>query len=159
LEEVGMQEFAANRVGVLSGGQRRRLALAIELTSRPEILLCDEVTSGLDPQAEDDIVHLLHSLSRQNQRLVLSVTHSLAHLELYDSVTVFHEGHIVYQGSPEFLAHYFRVDSPDNVYAQLALRTPEEWSASWEKHKEALALAAESSAEEDSVVQEIASPG
>ena len=90
-----MQEFEDHRVGVLSGGQRRRLALAIELTSRPEILLCDEVTSGLDPQSEDDIVKLLHALSRQSQRLVLSVTHSLMHLELYDSVTVFYKGALI----------------------------------------------------------------
>ena len=143
LGEVGMQEFEGHRVGVLSGGQRRRLALAIELTSQPQILLCDEVTSGLDPQSEDDIVKLLHALSRKNQRLVLSVTHSLAHLELYDSVTVFYGGQIVYQGKPEFLAHYFRVDSPDEVYAQLELREAEDWAASWIKHRDALNDAAE----------------
>jgi ABC-type multidrug transport system ATPase subunit len=142
LDEVGMQEFEGHRVGVLSGGQRRRLALAIELTSRPEILLCDEVTSGLDPQSEDDIVKLLHALSRQSQRLVLSVTHSLTHLELYDSVTVFHGGYLVYQGRPEFLAHYFRVDSPEEVYTQLELREPAEWAASWVKHRDALLDAA-----------------
>lgn len=142
LAEVGMDGFADQRVGVLSGGQRRRLALAIELTSRPEILLCDEVTSGLDPQSEDGIVRLLHDLSRQSQRLVLSVTHSLAHLELYDSVTVFHGGHLVYQGKPEFLAHYFRVDSPEEIYTQLELREPEEWAASWVKHRDALLDAA-----------------
>jgi len=138
LGEVGMMEFEGHRVGVLSGGQRRRLALAIELTSQPQILLCDEVTSGLDPQSEDDIVKLLHALSRNKQRLVLSVTHSLAHLKLYDSVTVFYGGHIVYQGKPEFLSHYFRVDSPDKVYAQLELREAEDWAASWDKHRDAL---------------------
>jgi ABC-type multidrug transport system ATPase subunit len=148
LAEVGMQEFEGHRVGVLSGGQRRRLALAIELTSQPEILLCDEVTSGLDPQSEDEIVKLLHAISRQSQRLVLSVTHSLTHLELYDSVTVFYEGYIVYQGKPEFLAHYFRVDSPDEVYKQLELREPEEWGASWVKHRDALNEAAETSENE-----------
>jgi ABC-type multidrug transport system ATPase subunit len=148
LAEVGMQEFEGHRVGVLSGGQRRRLALAIELTSQPEILLCDEVTSGLDPQSEDEIVKLLHAISRQSQRLVLSVTHSLTHLELYDSVTVFYEGYIVYQGKPEFLAHYFRVDSPDEVYKQLELREPEEWDASWVKHRDALNEAAETSENE-----------
>ena len=142
LGEVGMLEFEEHRVGVLSGGQRRRLALAIELTSRPEILLCDEVTSGLDPQSEDGIVRLLHGLSRQHQRLVLSVTHSLTHLELYDSVTVFHGGYLVYQGRPEFLAHYFRVDSPEEVYTQLELREPAEWAASWVKHRDALLDAA-----------------
>ena len=149
LEEVGMLEFAGQRVAVLSGGQRRRLALAIELTSRPEILLCDEVTSGLDPRSEDDIVRLLHGLSRKGRRLVLSVTHSLSHLELYDSVTVFYQGHIVYQGAPDFLSHYFRVDSPDEVYAQLELREPEDWSASWIKHREALSEAGDSSGKHD----------
>ena len=138
LGEVGMLEFEDRRVGVLSGGQRRRLALAIELTSRPEILLCDEVTSGLDPQAEDDIVRLLYGLSRKDRRLVLSVTHSLSHLELYDSVTVFYRGFLVYHGTPDFLAHYFSVDSPEKVYAQLELREPQEWSASWIKHRSAL---------------------
>jgi ABC-type multidrug transport system ATPase subunit len=148
LGEVGMQEFEGHRVGVLSGGQRRRLALAIELTSRPEILLCDEVTSGLDPQSEDGIVRLLYGLSRQHQRLVLSVTHSLTHLELYDSVTVFHGGYLVYQGRPEFLAHYFRVDSPEEVYTQLELREPAEWAASWVKHRDALLDAAGTSEKE-----------
>jgi ABC-type branched-subunit amino acid transport system ATPase component len=148
LEEVGLQDSAPNRVGVLSGGQRRRLALAIELTSQPEILLCDEVTSGLDPQSEDDIVKLLHGLSRKNQRLVLSVTHSLSHIELYDSVTVFYRGHIVFFGKPEFLAHYFRVDSPDEVYRRLELREPEDWAASWVKHREALALTPDMDSEE-----------
>ena len=145
LEEVGMLEFAERRVGVLSGGQRRRLALAIELTSRPEILLCDEVTSGLDPQAEDDIVRLLHGLSRKDRRLVLCVTHSLSHLELYDSVTVFYRGFLVYQGAPDFLAHYFRVDAPEKVYAQLELREPEDWGASWIKHRGALHEATDTS--------------
>lgn len=156
LGEVGMLEFSDRRVGVLSGGQRRRLALAIELTSRPEILLCDEVTSGLDPQAEDDIVRLLHGLSRKDRRLVLCVTHSLSHLELYDSVTVFYRGFLVYQGAPDFLAHYFRVDSPEKVYAQLELREPEEWSASWIKHRGALHEATDisSKAEQESAEKE-----
>lgn len=149
LGEVGMLEFSDRRVGVLSGGQRRRLALAIELTSRPEILLCDEVTSGLDPQAEDDIVKLLHGLSRKDRRLVLCVTHSLSHLELYDSVTVFYRGFLVYQGAPDFLAHYFRVDSPEEVYSQLELREPENWSASWIKHRRALQEATDISSKEE----------
>ena len=79
-------------VKVLSGGQKRRLGLAMELVSDPKILLCDEVTSGLDPRSEREIVRLLHDLSRKDGRIVLSVTHSLAHLELYDSILVLHEG-------------------------------------------------------------------
>jgi ABC-type multidrug transport system ATPase subunit len=143
LDEVKMQESGDQRVAVLSGGQRRRLAMAIELTSRPDLLLCDEVTSGLDPLAENDIVHLLHGLSRKDNRLVLSVTHSLEHLDLYDSVLVLYKGIVAYHGPPGFLSHYFGVPRPDALYARLELREPQEWAASWEKHHSALVEAAE----------------
>ena len=154
LKEVRMEEFAEQRVKVLSGGQRRRLALAMELTSQPEILLCDEVTSGLDPRSEDDIVKLLHSLSRQKNRLVLSVTHSLEHLDLYDSVLVLYRGVVAYHGPAEFLAHYFSVDSPDKLYERLDLRQPEEWAASWEKHQEGIEKAAPSSSKPEATPEE-----
>lgn len=133
LAEVGLLEFAERRVAVLSGGQRRRLALAMEIASAPEILLCDEVTSGLDAQAEDEIVHLLRALAT-GDRLVLSVTHSLRHLELYDSVLVLHRGVLAYHGPAADLAHYFRVERHEQLYARLEERTPEEWAASWRKH-------------------------
>ena len=148
LSEVRMEEFADQRVQVLSGGQRRRLALAMEMTSHPEILLCDEVTSGLDPRSEDEVVRLLHSLSRHKNRLVLSVTHSLSHLELYDSVLVLYRGVVAYHGHTQFLAHYFSVDSPDKLYERLELRQPEEWAASWKKHQEAIKKATPTPAED-----------
>lgn len=135
LEEVSMTEFADRRVSVLSGGQKRRLALAMEIVSKPVILLADEVTSGLDPQSEDEIVHLLHGLSRSEGRVVLSVTHSLQHLELYDSILVLYKGVIAYQGPPEFMAHYFSCDNPQDLYSQLDLRDPKEWAQSWKKHR------------------------
>lgn len=144
ISEVGLGEFGARRVGVLSGGQKRRLALAIELASRPDILLCDEVTSGLDAHSEDGIVRLLHRLSRQRRRLVLTVTHSLAHLDLYDSVTVLSGGVVAYHGPPAFAAHYFGVERPSEIYERLESRTPAEWAASWTKHQRAVAEAVES---------------
>jgi ABC-type multidrug transport system ATPase subunit len=149
LAEVLMTDFADQRVSVLSGGQRRRLALAMELTNQPEILLCDEVTSGLDPRSEDEIVRLLHSLSRHKKRLVLSVTHSLEHLKLYDSVLVLYRGVVAYHGPPAFLAHYFSVDSPDKLYERLELRQPEDWAASWNKHQEAVEKAAEAESKKE----------
>lgn len=137
LVEVNMMEFADRYVGVLSGGQRRRLALAMELVSKPLMLLCDEVTSGLDPQSEDEIVNLLHSLSRADGRLVISVTHSLRHLGSYDSVMVLYQGIVAYHGPPEYLAHYFRCDDPQDLYSQLELREARDWSQSWRKHQQA----------------------
>jgi len=137
LEETGLSSIADRPVKVLSGGQKRRLGLAMELVTGPQLLLCDEVTSGLDPRSERDIVRLLHNLSRSNGRTVISVTHSLAHLELYDSILVLHEGRVAYHGPPKELAHYFSVKEVEEVYPQLAKQHPDKWKKSWEKHREA----------------------
>lgn len=136
LEETGLDRIADRPVHVLSGGQKRRLGLAMELVSDPDILLCDEVTSGLDPRSEREIVHLLHDLSRKDGRVVLSVTHSLAHLELYDSILVLHEGRVAFHGPPEKLTHYFSVHDTEEVYPRLANQPSERWQSSWRKHRE-----------------------
>ncbi len=133
LKTVGLLEFADRPTLVLSGGQKRRLALALELTSNPALLLCDEVTSGLDIKSEDQIVQLLRDLSRENSRIVLSVTHSLRHLDLYDSITVLYKGHLAYIGPPEMLLPYFKVSSIEDIYVRLAERTPEAWHERFEK--------------------------
>ncbi|BCU77383.1 ATP-binding cassette domain-containing protein [Luteolibacter sp. LG18] len=135
LEETGLAPIADRPVKVLSGGQKRRLGLAMELVSDPKLLLCDEVTSGLDPRSEREIVRLLHDLSRKDGRIVLSVTHSLAHLELYDSILVLHEGRVAYHGPPDQLTHYFSVKDTEEVYPRLAGQPSDRWQTSWEKHR------------------------
>jgi ABC-type multidrug transport system ATPase subunit len=149
LGEVGLEEFGDRTVKVLSGGQKRRLALAMELVSSPPILLCDEVTSGLDPQSEEEIVSLLRKVAREGNRLVISVTHSLKNLNDYDAVVVLYKGVLAYAGVPKHLAHYFRVDAPDLVYSQLDSRDAEGWQASWKKHSAAFLQGEESSGEEE----------
>lgn len=137
LEETGMVEIADRKVKVLSGGQKRRLALAMELVSNPSLLLCDEVTSGLDPRSEKEVVHLLHRLSREQGRIVISVTHSLAHLEQYDSVLVMHQGNLVYHGPPRTLGHYFGVEHLEDIYLKLTGKSGDKWGDSWQKYREA----------------------
>lgn len=136
LEETGLGPISDRQVKVLSGGQKRRLGLAMELVSDPKLLLCDEVTSGLDPRSEREIVRLLHDLSRKDGRIVLSVTHSLAHLELYDSILVLHEGRVAFHGPPEQLTHYFSVGDTEEVYPRLTTQPSERWHSSWQKHRE-----------------------
>ena len=135
LAETGLEEIADRRVKILSGGQKRRLALAMELVSSPKLLLCDEVTSGLDPRSEREIVELLHTLSQKEGRIVISVTHSLAQMDLYDSILVMNRGCVAYHGLPKMMCHYFGVDDFEGVYPRLALRNCEEWKISWLKHR------------------------
>ena len=137
ISEVGMESSRTKRVSVLSGGQKRRLGLAMELVSRPRLLLCDEVTSGLDPQGERDIVQLLYKLSLPDDRIVVNVTHSLSNLDLYDSVLVMYEGHVVYHGTPEAMPHYFSAETAAAIYPMLAMRSAADWHESWQKYREA----------------------
>ena len=135
LTDVGLDEIADRRVSLLSGGQKRRLAMAMEMVSSPSLLLCDEVTSGLDPKSEDEIVHLMHNISRTDKRIVLSVTHSLQHVALYDSVIVLYQGHLVYHATPKLLTHYFGITNPAELYPRLAERKAGEWHRSWGKYR------------------------
>jgi ABC-type multidrug transport system ATPase subunit len=134
LSSTGLEPLRDRSVKVLSGGQRRRLSLALELVTDPVLLLCDEVTSGLDPKSEQEIVELMHQLSRNEHRLVVNVTHSLASLDLYDSVLVLDAGRVVYHGPPRALEHYFSVEKAEDVYPRLAKRETGEWAQSWDKH-------------------------
>ncbi|HEY1048654.1 MAG TPA: ATP-binding cassette domain-containing protein [Prosthecobacter sp.] len=138
LEMTGLTHLAERQVKVLSGGQKRRLGLALELVTDPCLLLCDEVTSGLDPKSEREITDLLRMLSREHpKRVVINVTHSLASLEAYDSVLVMYEGVLVYHGPPKDMMHYFGVEHPEEVYLKLTTRKAGDWHESWQKHRPA----------------------
>jgi len=130
-EETGLIELQDRRAGVLSGGQLRRLALAMELTTQPSLLLADEVTSGLDPKSEEEITALLSSLAQDHGRLVLLVTHSMRFLETYDSITVLSGGRLAYSASPEDLTGYFNVPTPEDIYPALSRRDPALWAQEW----------------------------
>ena len=129
--ETGLTDLHDRQASVLSGGQLRRLGLAMELTTNPSLLLADEVTSGLDPKSEEEILALLAGLARQPGRLVLLVTHSLRFLDIYDSVTVLTEGRLAYAAPPGGLVSYFGVSSPEEIYPALATRRPHEWAEDW----------------------------
>ena len=131
MEETGLIDLRDRRASVLSGGQLRRLALAMELTTEPDLLLADEVTSGLDPRSEEEITALLASLARAEGRLVLLVTHSLRFLDSYDSVTVLCSGRLAYSADPRLLTSYFQVGSPEEVYPALGEQEPSQWAEEW----------------------------
>ncbi|QCB92367.1 ABC transporter ATP-binding protein [Cellulomonas shaoxiangyii] len=105
LARVGLTAVGAQRVGTLSGGQRRRLDVAVGLVGRPELLVLDEPTAGLDPAARREFHELLHEVVDDDGTLVLLTTHDLAEAEVVaDRILVLAGGRIVADGSPDALA-------------------------------------------------------
>jgi len=135
LELTGLTSAAQTLSKHLSGGQRRRLALAMELASEPPLLLCDEVTSGLDARSEREILELLRDIAREGNRVVLVVTHGLRDLDAFDKVAVLVGGHLAYLGPPATLPHYFRAEHAEEIFERLPQRGAAEWHASWVKHR------------------------
>ena len=104
LETVGLGHAAHTRARRLSGGERQRLALALALVGDPEVLILDEPTAGMDPEARRTTRELIAGL-RAEGRAILLTTHDLGDVErLADRVAVLHGGHIVAEGSPTSLA-------------------------------------------------------
>ncbi len=105
LETVGLTEHADRKIATLSGGQRRRLDVAIGIVGRPELLFLDEPTAGFDPQARREFHALVHRLAEQEQTTILLTTHDLDEAEkLADRVLILAGGHIVADDTAEGLS-------------------------------------------------------
>jgi ABC-2 type transport system ATP-binding protein len=104
LDTVGLTENADRKIGTLSGGQRRRLDVAVGIIGRPELLFLDEPTAGFDPQARRDFHDLVHRLSDLEGTSILLTTHDLGEAErLADRILILAAGRIVAEGSAEAL--------------------------------------------------------
>jgi ABC-2 type transport system ATP-binding protein len=102
---VGLEEHAGQRIASLSGGERRRLDVAIGIIGRPELLFLDEPTAGFDPEARRDFHDLVHRMSDLEDTTVLLTTHDLAEAEkLADRILILSGGKIVADGSADQLA-------------------------------------------------------
>ncbi|KAF5081044.1 Energy-coupling factor transporter ATP-binding protein EcfA3 [anaerobic digester metagenome] len=101
LERVGMAGFERKPPHHLSGGQKKRVAIAGILAMRPGIMVLDEPTSGLDPKGASQILHILHQLNQEGMTIVIS-THDVDLVPLYASqVYIISDGHIIKEGTPQ----------------------------------------------------------
>ncbi len=102
LAEVGMAHHIRSRSTQLSGGERQRVAIARALMMRPEVLLCDEITSALDPPVAAEVLGVLARLKEEDNLAVCLVTHDMAFAsKAADRVVFFFEGRIAVDASPE----------------------------------------------------------
>ncbi|MEU0668155.1 FHA domain-containing protein [Streptomyces lavendulocolor] len=107
IEELGLQQRAEQPIHSLSGGQRKRVSVALELLTKPSLLFLDEPTSGLDPGMDRSVMHMLRGLA-DDGRTVIVVTHSVLSLDVCDRLLVLAPGgRIAYYGPPEDALRYF----------------------------------------------------
>jgi len=120
LQQVEMVGQKDQVVSSLSGGQRKRVSIAVELLAEPNLFFLDEPTSGLDPGLEKKMMHTLRRLADGGRTIVL-VTHATANIVQCDHVCFLSQGRIVYFGPPGEALQFFGVTSGDfaDIYAQL----------------------------------------
>ncbi|MBC2640491.1 MULTISPECIES: FHA domain-containing protein [unclassified Rhodococcus (in: high G+C Gram-positive bacteria)] len=135
LDELQLTEHADTRVDRLSGGQRKRASVALELLTGPSLLILDEPTSGLDPALDRQIMATLRRLA-DSGRVIVIVTHSLSYVEMCDQILLLAPGgKTAYVGPPDQIGAvlgssdwadiFARVASePDEVFAEYRARRP-----------------------------------
>jgi energy-coupling factor transporter ATP-binding protein EcfA2 len=128
LGELGLTGQAAQRIDRLSGGQRKRTSVALELLTRPSLLFLDEPTSGLDPGLDRSVMQTLRALADEG-RTVVVVTHSIANLSLCDRLLVLAQGgRVAYYGPPGQALDYFGVTDFAEVFQLLQREEPVDWT-------------------------------
>ncbi|MFF3986453.1 ATP-binding cassette domain-containing protein [Streptomyces sp. NPDC001797] len=120
LETLGLAERAETPVRALSGGERKRASIAVELLTRPRVLFLDEPTSGLDPVTAAALLRTLRTLAEDGTTVVLT-THILADLLRADQVVFLSAGgEVAYAGEPAALFEAFGVGTVEEVYEAVA---------------------------------------
>jgi hypothetical protein len=119
-------------VRVLSGGERRRIALAAQLMGGPRLLLLDEPLSGLDPVNAEKLCSHLRQLAWLGHTIILT-THSYAALEISDRVLVLHEGAQAFFGNREDAYRFFNSEDADALLTRLLQKSGADWSSLYQR--------------------------
>ncbi|MCP4503245.1 MAG: ABC transporter ATP-binding protein [Deltaproteobacteria bacterium] len=127
IEAVGLEERLDLPIAKLSGGQRKRVSVAVELLTEPDLLILDEPTSGLDPGLERRMMNLFADVASEG-RVVLVATHAMESVERCNALCVLVRGQIAFFGKPSDALSFFRTESYAGLFAQLDKQLPTAWS-------------------------------
>lgn len=128
LEMVELSQHQDTFIRKLSGGQKKRASIAVELLSDPKLFFLDEPTSGLDPGTERNLMHTLQNLSKRQGKTIIMVTHTTQNIHLCDKVIIMGAGgRLCYCGEPGKALDFFGVTSLVDVY-DLTTKDSEYWS-------------------------------
>ena len=129
IESVGLSEQRHTAFQQLSGGQQKRLSLALELLTKPSFLFLDEPTSPLDPETTENMMMLFRQLADEG-RIVVMVTHKFEKFrEMHQIAMLTRGGRLAYFGPPTEALTYFDCTEPGDIYRHIGAHDPEELSA------------------------------
>ena len=129
LAELGLTGQADQRITSLSGGQRKRTSVALELLTKPSLLFLDEPTSGLDPGYDKSVMQTLRGLADEGRSVVV-VTHNVSQLDLCDRLLVLAPGgRLAYFGPPGQALPYFHCEDFPDLFTLLEHDTVTDWAA------------------------------
>ncbi len=136
LAALDLTEREHVRVGALSGGQRKRASIAVELLTDPHVFFLDEPTSGLDPATGAELVRVLRGLADAGSTVVFT-THAVQDLGHCDRVVFLaRDGHLAFYGSAEEARRYFDVVDVEAIYERLANPTAAgDWAQRFAEHR------------------------
>jgi ABC transport system ATP-binding/permease protein len=131
-----LTERADLAIAQLSGGQRKRVSLGIELLSKPALLFVDEPTAGQDPRTEMKMMQLFREIANRGSTVVIN-THLLGSFSLLDKVAVLVRGKLAYFGQSQEMLPYFKAGRPHEIFEKLQEKKPEEWAAQYKQSQAA----------------------
>ncbi|TVL91432.1 FHA domain-containing protein [Streptomyces sp. SAJ15] len=126
--ELGLEQRVDQPIHSLSGGQRKRVSVALELLTKPSLLFLDEPTSGLDPGLDRSVMHMLRGLA-DDGRTVIVVTHSVLSLDVCDRLLVLAPGgRIAYFGPPQETLPFFGMGEWPEVFEAFDSDARHDWA-------------------------------
>ncbi|MEU2860133.1 FHA domain-containing protein [Streptomyces mirabilis] len=131
IRELGLEQRAGLPIHSLSGGQRKRVSVALELLTKPSLLFLDEPTSGLDPGMDRSVMHMLRGLA-DDGRTVIVVTHSVLSLDVCDRLLVLAPGgKVAYFGPPEDALAYFGYEQWPEAFEAFERDQDRDWAGEY----------------------------
>ncbi|QNE78814.1 FHA domain-containing protein [Streptomyces finlayi] len=130
--ELGLEQRADQPIHSLSGGQRKRVSVALELLTKPSLLFLDEPTSGLDPGMDRSVMHMLRGLA-DDGRTVIVVTHSVLSLDVCDRLLVLAPGgRIAYYGPPDEALAFFGFEQWPEAFEAFENDRDRDWAGQYQ---------------------------
>ncbi|MFC9391074.1 FHA domain-containing protein [Streptomyces venezuelae] len=158
IRELGLVERAEQPIHSLSGGQRKRVSVALELLTKPSLLFLDEPTSGLDPGMDRSVMHMLRGLA-DDGRTVVVVTHSVLSLDVCDRLLVLAPGgRVAYYGPPGDSLGFFGFDQWPEAFEAFENDRGRDWAGQYRSSRFHRRYIAEATARPDVPVPGAAPP-